>query len=266
MTAGRRLLFDNPKEAAMKRFIPVLVVVAAFVAPAGAFASTGIVLKVESGAHLVAVTRSNHVQLVHTSHHGLKVGQRVSMQARRLRNGTFSAARMRVVGRASHVRFRGLVLARSAHRITLSAGGAIVNVKSNDHPKPGSDVEVDADVNDGELEDGQTETVDQTAPGGAIEGHVVAIAAGTITIASEDQLLVIAVPTGIDITTLAIGDEVLANFAQESDGSLLLTSISADENAEAANDDNQGDDNQGDDNGGDGGDGGGGDGGSGGGD
>lgn len=227
----------------MKRFIVLLVAVAALALPAGAFASSGIVLK--AGAHLVAVTRGSRVQLVHTSRHGLRVGQRISMQTSRLRNGTLAATHVRVVGRASHVRFRGLVLGRAAHRITLSAGGAIVNVKSNDQPKPGSEVEVDADVNDGELQDGQTQTVDQTAPGGSIEGHVMALAAGTITVGSDQQLLVITVPSTIDVSALAVGDEVLANFTQQPDGSLLLTGISADGSATAANQGDQGGDNQG---------------------
>jgi uncharacterized membrane protein YgcG len=228
----------------MKRLITLVVAVGALVLPAGAFASTGIVLKVERGAHLIAVAHSSHVRLIHTSHRGLAVGERVSMQARTLRNGTFAASKLRVTGRARHVTFRGLVLARSAaqHRITLSAGGAIVTVKSNDHPKTGSEVEVDADVGDnGDLDNGQTQTVDQTAPGGSIEGHVVALLPGSITIASEHELLVLSVPSTIDVSKLAIGDEVLANFAQQTDGSLTLTSFSADDSVTAAEQGDHGD-------------------------
>jgi hypothetical protein len=236
----------------VKRMIVVLVALGALVVPAGAFAGTGIVLKVESGTHLVAVAHNSQVRLVHTSRSGLAVGDRLSMQAQRLHNGTFSASRMSVVGRAHSVRFRGLVLARHARRITLSAGGAIVNVKSNDTPKPGSEVSVDANVDDnGNLDNAQTQTVDLTAPGGSIEGHVVALLPGSITISSEHQLLVLAVPSTVDVSKLAIGDEVLANFAQQSDGSLVLTSISADDNARDANDNAQGDDNGGQDGGGD---------------
>lgn len=250
----------------MKRLIVVFVAVAALALPAGAFASTGIVLKVERGAHLIAVASNSHVRLVHTTHRGLAVGQRLSMRTRLLRNGTFAASGLRVTGRAHAVKFRGLVLTRSKadHRITLSAGGAIVSVKSNDQPKPGSEVEVEADVNDnGDLEDGQTQTVQQSAPGGSIEGHVVALLPGSITIGSEHQLLVLAVPSTIDLSTLAVGDEVLANFAQQSDGSLTLTSISSDDSVTAAQQGDQGDDNNND---GQGDDGGGGDGGGGGGD
>lgn len=248
----------------MKRLIVVFVAMAALALPAGAFASTGIVLKVESGAHLIAVADNSHVRLVHTTHRGLVVGERLSMRSRLLRNGTFAASQLRVTGRAHSVKFRGLVLARSkADRVTLSAGGAIVTVKSNDQPKPGSEVEVDADVNDnGDLEDAQTQTVQQSAPGGSIEGNVVALVPGSITVASDDQLLVLAVPSTIDLSKLAVGDEVLANFAQQSDGSLVLTSISSDDSVTAAEQGDQGEDNDGQGDGsGDGGGGGGGGGG-----
>ena len=234
----------------MKRLLIVLVVLGALAVPAGAFASTGIVLKVQHGAHLIALAGKSRVQLIHTSRTGLAVGQKVSLQSKRLRNGTFAGSKLHVLGHVRHVSFRGFVVAHGAHRITLSAGGAIVTVKSNDQPKPGSEVQVGADVgNDGELEDGQTTTVQQTAPGGSIEGHVVAVALGTITIASDEQLLVLSVPSTIDVSKLAVGDEVLANFTQLSDGSLVLTSISSDQSAQAANEGDQGDNNnsQGDD-------------------
>jgi hypothetical protein len=263
MRAAPVIGVTTKKEATVKRLIPILVAFAALAAPAGAFAGTGIVLKVERGAHLVAVVRDGHVQLAHTTRRGLAMGQRVSVQLRRLRNGTFAATQFRVIGRAHRVHFSGLVLGRSraAHRITLSAGGAIVSVKSEDQPKPGSEVTVDADVDGAELDDGQMDVVTPAAPGGSIEGHVVALGDGTITIGSERELLVLSVPAGVDVAAIAVGDEVLAQFAQEPDGSLVLSSISADDGAQAADEDGQGSDGHGDGGHGDGGgDGGGGDG------
>jgi hypothetical protein len=68
--------------------------------------------------------------------------------------------------------------------------------------------------------------------------------------------LAIKVPTGVDLTKFATGDEVLATFSQQADGSLLLTDISADGNTQEADNNDGGDDNggggddQGDDDGG----------------
>jgi hypothetical protein len=247
----------------VRRLFLGLVAAAALAAPSGALAG-GVILKVERGAHLAAIAQSKHVILVHTAAvQKLHVGQRVAMSARRLANGTFAAANVRVVGHANRVAFRGFVLSRSRaeHRITVSAGGAPVTVQSNDTAQPGSEVEVDADVGDhGQLNATQVTTVAPTAPGGSIEGHVFALGTGTVTIVSDEQMLVLKIGAGIDLSSLKLGDEVLANFTQLSDGSLVLTSISSDANAAAADDEN-GDnnnnngnnDNQGDDGGGGGG-------------
>jgi hypothetical protein len=236
----------------MRRLILALVAVAALSAPASALAGN-VVLKVEHSSHLAAIAQSKHVVLVHTAAR-LSVGQRIAMSSRRLANGTLAATNVRVLGHAKNVAFRGFVLSRSksAHRVTLSAGGAPVTVQTTSTtPQPGSEVEVDADVEDnGQLNATQVTVVAPSAPGGSIEGHVFALGAGTITIASDEQLLVLKVPAGIDLTMLAIGDEVLAQFTQGSDGSLTLTSISSDQSASAANDDNN---DQGDDGGGGGG-------------
>lgn len=250
----------------MKRLILALVAAVALTAPASALAGN-VVLKVERSSHLAAVANAKHVMLVHTAAAAkLRVGQRIGMRSRRLANGTFSATNVHVLGRAKHVEFRGFVLSHSKadHTVTVSAAGAPVTVASNDAPKPGSEVDVNATVsNTGELEDDNLNVVAQTAPGGSIEGHVFALGTGTITIVSEHQLLMLAVPSAISLGSIQVGDEVLAQFTQQSDGSLVLTSLTADESAAAAND-GQGDDNGGDNSSGGGGDNSGGDGGGGG--
>ena len=125
--AGASQGFHRLGRRDMKRLLPVLAVLAvlaAFAVPsvAAAHNSSGVVLKVDRSAHLVGVTQGPHrVSLVHTaaaSH--LRVGQRISLNARTLRNGTLAASQVRVVGRAHAVRFRGLVLAlltRKAGRV-----------------------------------------------------------------------------------------------------------------------------------------------------
>ena len=136
----------------MKRLILLLALSVALLAPAGALAS-GVVLKVQPTSHLVAVTRSaTHVALVHTSAASrLHVGQRVSLTARTLRNGTLSAANVRVLGRAHTVRFRGLLLSRGRTQMVVSAGGAVLTIHRGPRstssardsgPKPGSQIAV----------------------------------------------------------------------------------------------------------------------------
>jgi uncharacterized membrane protein YgcG len=259
----------------MKRLAIFLCVTAALLAPSAALAS-GVVLKVQRATHLVAVTNGKtKVSLVHTAAK-LRVGQRVELNARALRNGTLAASKIHVIGRARTVHFRALLLKKSGTRMVLSAGGAIISLNrgaarttssANDSgPTPGSTVDVAATVgtND-ELDEDNVSTVSASAPGGAIEGQLT-LGSGKITVVSEHMALVLNVPAGFDLSQVANGDEVLAQFTQGADGTLTLTAISADDNAQEADNNDNGDDN-GDDNGGGhdghggGGDGGGGDGG-----
>jgi len=236
----------------MKRLILLLVLTAALLAPAGALAS-GVVLKVQPSSHLVAVTRSStHVALVHTSAATrLHVGQRVSLTARTLRNGTLSAVNVRVVGRAHTVRFRGMLLSRTRTTLVVSAGGAVLTIHRasratssarDSGPPPGSQVAVTATVGaDDELDEDDVNVVAPVAPGGQIEGHLTLGTTG-VTVSSEHMTLVLKVPTGFDLTKFANGDEVLASFAQQADGTLTLTALSGDENAQRADDDGRDDD------------------------
>lgn len=254
----------------MKRLVLFLIVAAALLVPSAALAS-GVVLKVQHATHLVAVTNGKtKVNLVHTAAK-LRVGQRVALSGRTLRNGTLAASSIRVLGRAHTVHFRGLLLKKSGTQLVISAGGAIIAVhrgarttsSANDTgPTPGATVDVTATVGtDDELDATTVSTSSADTPGGKIEGKLT-VGTGTITVKSEHMNLAIKVPTGLDLTTFATGDEVLVTFSQQADGSLLLTDISANGNAQEADeqhgdngdddhdDGDNGDDDHGDDHGG----------------
>jgi hypothetical protein len=85
------------------------------------------------------------------------------------------------------------------------------------------------------------------ARSGAIEGHIVPSPVGTIAVRSGGLTLVIAVPAGIDVSKLALGDEVLASFERQADGSLVLTAVAADDRNADEQDDDTGDDDHGGD-------------------
>jgi hypothetical protein len=232
----------------MKRLIVLVVAAAALLAPSAAFAS-GVVLKVQPSSHLVAVASSRtHAALVHTAAASrLHVGQRIVFNSRKLGNNTLKASKIRVVGRAHVVRFRGLLLAKSSSRFVVSAGGSVVTLHRGSRttssardngPQPGSTIDVQATVgSDDELDEQKVSVVTATAPGGTIEGHL-ALGAGTITVTSEHMSLVLKVPTGIDLTPFHAGDEVVAEFTQGTDGSLTLTRLSTADDNEDTGDDN----------------------------
>jgi hypothetical protein len=236
----------------MKRSILFLAVLAALLAPAGAFAS-GVVLKVQPASHLVAVSRSAaRVSLVHTSAAArLHVGQRVAMTARRLGNGTLSATTIRIVGRAHTVRFRGLLLAKTRAHLLVSTGGAVLAIRRgsrststarDDVPRVGSQIAVQAIVGaHDELDEDHFFVVAPMAPGGSLEGWLT-LGTTTVTISSEHLTLVLNVPAGFSLTGFRTGDEVFATFAQQPDGTLTLTKLARDDDRN----DDHGDDRDGD--------------------
>ena len=236
----------------MKRLVLVALAAAALLVPSTALAS-GVVLKVQKATHLVAVARTGKaVVLVHSSAATrLHVGQRVALSGRTLRNGTLAASSVRVVGRAHTVRFRGLLLAKSRARLVVSAGGAVISVKRgarttssarDSGPQVGTVVDVTATVSDDDedLDEDNVDAVSADHPGGAVEGKLT-LGTGKITVVSEHIALVLNVPAGFDLSGFATGDEVLAKFAQQADGTLLLTALSNDEDAQGADDEHDDD-------------------------
>jgi hypothetical protein len=221
-------------EAKMKRLLFGLIAAAALVVPSTALAS-GVVLKVERGAHEVAVTTSpSRVSLIHTNAR-LAVGQRVA----------FTTHGAKVLGRAHSVRFRGLLVARTSHTMLLSAGGAVMTVRRDDHhndPRRGAIVEVNPTVGaNGALDDNDDNPVVVVTPaalGGKIEGTLT-IGADSITVTGDELNLAIKVPAGSDLSAFRNGDDVEATFVQGTDGSLTLTKL------ELRNDDNNDDDDDG---------------------
>ena len=228
----------------MKRLLFLFVTAGALVAPSAALAS-GVVLKVQPSTHLIAVRASSRtVRLVHTSAAArLRVGQRVVLRARTLRNGTLAALSVRVVGRSRTTSFRGVLLRRMSSQLVVSAAGAVITIHRSsrstasardDGPKPGSVVDVGVTIqNNGEMDEDSVSQFSAASPGGKIEGQLT-IGNGTVTVSAEDAALVLKLPVGIDLTGFQNGDEVLATFSQATDGSLTLIALSKNDNAQQA--------------------------------
>jgi hypothetical protein len=212
----------------MKRLLPLVLLVGALTAP-GLASAASVVVKVDVPHHLVAVATGSRVRLAHsTAAAGLRVGEELRFSSTARGDGTITASGVRVVGHARRVAFRGFLLARDRDHLTVSAGGAVVRLGSppSTTAAPGSAVSVTATVGNGALDADDVQVVSATSPGGRIEGTVAVIGSATITIASEHLALVLNVPAGSDLTGLAVGDEVLATFAQQPDGTLTLTALS----------------------------------------
>jgi hypothetical protein len=235
----------------MLRKALLLVSVAAVAVPGTAAAQSGIVVKVDRAGALTAVAGAHgSVALVHGKA-SAQMGSRVTYQAKPLANGTLTTTGFHVLGAAKRVHVRGLVLAHRSGGYLMSAHGAVLSIRVLRHtqsatdtgaPPVGTTVDVTASISSNSLDQESAQPVLTDARSGAIEGHLVTAPTGTIAVRSGGLTLVIAVPTGFDTSKFALGDEVLASFQRQADGSLVLTALSANDQNDDNDDENDDED------------------------
>ena len=245
----------------VRKLVFVVAALAALLVPAVAGAAQtsgmtqqrGVVVKINAKAHLVAVAQTRGaVSLVHvTTVSGLKPGRIIAFSARHLRNGTFAATKVQVVGRASSFHVRGFVLAvrKSKRTVALSARGAVLSIRlpkrarsnasarGGGSPAPGSITDATVAVGaDGSLSATQVKEVNPSGSAGEIAGKVTAVGAGSITVADGGVSVSMTVPSGIDVSQYSVGSEVLAYFTPEANGSFTLKAVGANGDETEAND------------------------------
>ena len=243
----------------MKKIVLPLIAAAAvaFPAAAGAGSFSGIVVAKQVRRHaLVVASHTGAVRVVHTHHLATRVGARVTVTARRLGDGTFSATKLSVRGRAHRARIHGVVVRRLRGRVLIAAGHSVLSIRSgrlfslqDDHPgaQPGDEVDETVTIDNGNLDEDQVDEVGHTQKL-ELEGSIVSVTAPTTTADGEIVLQVgtstihVVVPAGTQLPSLAPGQNVELKVTLSG---TTFTLAKADEE-----DDNQGDDNQGDDDGG----------------
>ena len=242
----------------MKKLIVSLVVGigVAFPATAGAATFKGIVVGKQARRHAIVVTStSGLVRTVHTHRLAIRVGSRVAVRARKLRDGTFSARKVSVRGRAHRARIHGVVAKRLRGRYLLAAGHSMLAIRTgqsfslNDErgPAPGTVVNVTVDTDDNELDEEDVDEVGQ-AEKLELEGKVVSVTAPTATTDGEIVLQVgkstinVVVPAGFSLSALKPGDSVELKVSLSG---TTFTLLKAQDEDEDDGDDDQGDDDDG---------------------
>src|SRR5947209_3573885 len=193
------------------------------VAPASAAGVSGTVVHHNRHAHsFVVASRGGKLFAIH-SRSAPRVGRKVSVQARKLRNGTFLARRISVGRMHRHVRLRGVVTFRSARGLVVSARGASVFIRQSssraraaDTTGVGDQVEVDGTVDDqGDIEANDVTPTGATQNTVDLEGRIISLDSGarTLTLSADDDeqsgaSIVVAIPATFDFSLFKVGDEV----------------------------------------------------------
>jgi hypothetical protein len=232
-----------------------LLVAGVAVAPASAATLKGTVVHRNSHAHSFVVAMSHGRLVAIHARTSPRPGRVVRVSARLLRNGTYAAKSVRVVGHRRHVKMRGTVTYSRGRLFTLSARGASILIRrgtrgrravaaSDTAPPAGSVVLVDANVDEnGDVEANDVNEEGQANDGIDLEGTVLKIdtAARTLTISADDEhasgaALIIHVPAGIDLTGFTVGRQVELTVTRNPDGTFVLQQGSGDDNEQEADD------------------------------
>lgn len=210
----------------MKKIVIALAAVVAVALPANASAARlhGVVVSKQKARDvLVVAARNGTAWSVHTKS-AARVGSVVMVSAKRLGNGTYAATSVRVSGRASRARIRGVVIRNVAGTTFLSAGRSVVAVHNGGRslmsvtesgPLPGTVVAVSATIG----QSGSLTSTSITSTGHTdhivIQATVAAITLatattpGSLTLTVNGQPLVIPLSAGTVLPpTLVVGSTV----------------------------------------------------------
>lgn len=236
------------------------VVVLAMAATASAQTLRGTVVHRNARAHSFVIANAHGMMAAVHSRRALKPGRVVSVNARRLRNGTFALRSARVLGRSSHARIRGTVTFAKRGEFVVSDTGTSVLVKdtsgSSQTPPVGTNVQVDGTIDDqGDIQEQDVQQTGNASGNMKLEGTVLSVdqTARTLSISADDDnqsgsALTVDVPQTFDITQFSANQEVELLVTPNSDGTFTLVSSSEDNNSGDANNQSkqQGDDGQSD--------------------
>jgi hypothetical protein len=263
----------------MRGVILAAVIAASLAAPAPGSAATpaawkGIVVaKDPARKALVTASAGGVVRTLRAgaAARGLRIGQRVSVQAQRLGDGTYKAQRVSPAGLATKAQLRGVLIRhqRALGRYLVSAGGSVLAVRAQSarrtasrsgDERPGTKVVMNISLTGGTLTATSIRTLG-LASTIELEGIFLGLTTDgklRLAVAHRGEVL-ITVPVGLTLPTLAPGDELSLDVSVDLAGAFTLvrlgdfeTAVGTDENGaddQGENDqgDDQGDNDQGDD-------------------
>ena len=220
----------------MKRKVALLAVTAFLLvagsAPAATMALKGTVVAKHTRAGTIVLAGAKGLGVtVRVSTRRVQLGERVSVDGKRLRNGTIRASRLQVLSRMKTARIRAVVVKRIAHGLRVASGHSVLTIHTSrralaDHH--GGDLQAGAVgdfririAGDELFEDGFT----AAAPSGAVqvEGRLVSVS--PLVVSLEGLAIEITVPSGVTLPPLTPGQEVELSVQAGAGNTFTLVSI-----------------------------------------
>jgi FtsP/CotA-like multicopper oxidase with cupredoxin domain len=223
----------------MKR--TALLAVAAFLLAAGSATAAPkaikgvVVAKRAHGSIVVATGRKGLAVNVRAGARHVRLGDRVSVAGKRLRDGSIRASRLRVLSHVTKARVRGMVVKRLPHAMRVASGHNVLTIRTrsralashHDGQREGEIGEFEIEFEHGDLvEHGFTAASASGTVG--IEGDLVT--ASPLVVSVEGLPIEITVPSGVTLPPLTPGQEVELTVQTGAGNTFTLVSIQSGDN------------------------------------
>ena len=180
-----------------------LLAVGSATAASKAMRGTVVAKRAHGNTVVLATGRKNAAVTVHLAHHS-RLGDRLSVVGKRLRDGTIKASSVRVLGHVKRARIRGMVVKRLAHAMRVASGHSVLTIQTrgralashHDGHERGEIGEFEIEFEHGHLVERGFSPATQSGTV-EIEGHLVSVSPLVVSI--EGLPLEITVPSGMTL-------------------------------------------------------------------
>jgi hypothetical protein len=217
----------------MKR--TALLAVAVFLLAVGSATAAPKAIKgtvVAKRAHTIVLTtgRKGLAVTVRTAPRRVRLGDRVSVVGKRLRNGTIRASRLHVLAHVKKARIRGMVVKRLAHAMRVASGHSVLTIHTRSaHAASRHDGEEKGELGEFEIEFEHGGLVEDdftpVSPSGTVEIEGRLVSVSPLVVSIEGLPIEITVPGGMTLPPLTPGQEIELTVQAGAGNTFTLVSI-----------------------------------------
>jgi RNase P/RNase MRP subunit p29 len=224
-----------------------LLAVAVFLLAVGSASAAPQAIKgtvVAKRAHTIVLTtgRNGLAVKVRVAPRRVRLGDRVSVVGKQLRNGTIRASGLRVLSHVRKTRIRGMVVKRLAHAMLVASGHSVLTIHTrsanaasrHDGEEKGELGEFEVEFEHGNLVEDDFNPV---APAGTVEVEGRLVTVSPLVVSLEGLPIEITVPAGMTLPPLTPGEEVELFVQAGAGNTFTLVSIKAENENENQNED-----------------------------
>jgi FtsP/CotA-like multicopper oxidase with cupredoxin domain len=178
-----------------------------------AIRGTVVAKRTHSGTIVLATGRRGLAVTVRVAPRRVRLGDRVRVVGKQLRDGTLRASRLHVVSHVKRARVRGMVVQRLAHAMRVASGHSVLTIRTRStHLASRHDGEEEGEIGEFEVEFEHGHLVEDDftpAPGSGtvdIEGHLVSVSPLVVSI--DGLPIEITVPSSMTLPPLTPGEEI----------------------------------------------------------